>query len=101
MYRQLGGHRYANQIYPEAHAVVNGTIGCASPQVEIDGSSSEMGDNISYHWTTTNGVIVSGEFDNIVTVGQIGAYTLEVTDELSGCTTSTSVTVTGGGVPWR
>ncbi|GIV35553.1 MAG: hypothetical protein KatS3mg031_3088 [Chitinophagales bacterium] len=44
--------------------------------IQLDGSGSTSGPNISYHWTTSGGNIVSGANTAIATVNAEGTYTL-------------------------
>ena len=65
---------------------------CTSGDLDLDGSGS-TGVNLAYSWSTSNGVIIIGEFQAIATVGAPGNYQLLVKDTVSGCVDSTSVTV--------
>ncbi|MCC6463667.1 MAG: choice-of-anchor L domain-containing protein, partial [Saprospiraceae bacterium] len=75
------------------------TVDCYNPVIDLDGSGSSQGGNISYNWTTTNGVITGGANTTNPTISQGGTYTLVVTDTDSGCTATTSVTVTQNTTP--
>ena len=70
-----------------------GTITCLNSQIQLDGTGSSTGPNITYLWTTTNGNIVSGANTLFPTVDQAGTYQLEVFDNANGCTATISVTV--------
>ena len=59
----------------------------------LDGSGSSGG-NLSYEWTTDDGVFIMGELTPIAEVAAPGTYQLKVIHNLSGCVDSTSVTVT-------
>ncbi|GEM_PF-410564 len=77
-------------------AVVNQNpdpITCASATTTVDGSGSSQGPDISYQWTTTNGIIVSGANTPIAVVASDGTYTLTVVNTTNGCSASASVTV--------
>lgn len=63
---------------------------CARTTVEIDGSGSSSG-NFSYEWSGPG--IVSGENTPIVTVSEVGTYTLVVTNNDNGCVSEASMTV--------
>ncbi len=82
------------------YAVIDapGTLGCGVESVELDGSSSTSGEHILYLWTTEDGNIVTGNTDNIITVDKAGTYTLQVTNEETGCSNSQSVEVLDGTV---
>ncbi|MEJ2583584.1 MAG: hypothetical protein P8Z38_00620 [Robiginitalea sp.] len=62
-----------------------------------DGSASFVVDNFSgtYSYTVNSGVPVTGQTSNTIDLNNLGAgtYTLEVTDETTGCTDAASVTI--------
>ncbi|WP_281322785.1 T9SS type B sorting domain-containing protein [Flavobacterium aestivum] len=76
---------------------INPSISCASPTVTLDGTGSTTGVGITYHWTTTGGIITSGATTLNPVVSAAGTYTLVVTNaEGSGCnSTPATVTVSG------
>ena len=78
---------------PIADAGLDQTLDCQTPSVELNGSGSSIGPNISYFWSTTTGNIVSGPTAISVTVNAPGLYTLNVTDNSNGCTSSDVVEV--------
>ncbi len=67
-------------------------ISCASPQVQINASSTPLGNNL---WTTTNGHIVSGKTTLHPIVDKAGTYVLTVTIPSNGCSTTQSTEVKG------
>ncbi|MEM6963543.1 MAG: T9SS type A sorting domain-containing protein [Bacteroidota bacterium] len=85
----------ANISLPVADAGADQTIDCTSAQVNLNGSNSASGGNITYLWTTTNGNIVSGETSTNPLVNATGTYTLVVTDNGTGCTQADDVVVLG------
>ncbi|HEY3386458.1 MAG TPA: gliding motility-associated C-terminal domain-containing protein, partial [Saprospiraceae bacterium] len=68
-------------------------ITCATGSIILDGSSSSGGP-LNYLWTTGNGVFDNGELTALAEVTAQGVYQLLVTNAVSGCMDSTSVTVT-------
>ncbi len=68
-------------------------LGCGAPTTFLFGNSSQSGFS-SYEWSTSNGNIVSGEFQKNCVVNQVGLYTLLVTNVNTGCTATAEVTVT-------
>lgn len=72
------------------------TITCASPTVQLNGSSTSP--TVNFSWSGPG--IVSGETTATPTVNLPGTYTLVATDPVSGCTRTASVVVSGStGVP--
>lgn len=80
----------SNTNPPAASAETPENLNCNASQVELDGSGSAQGANISYNWTTTDGNIVSGADTQNPTVDAVGTYLLLVTDTESGCTATAS-----------
>lgn len=83
-----------NELYPVAEAGLAQLITCGEPIVTLDGSSSQMGGQITYNWTTPNGTIVGNNNASIASANQPGWYYLLVTDEQNGCANIDSVLVT-------
>ncbi|MBK6620933.1 MAG: gliding motility-associated C-terminal domain-containing protein [Saprospirales bacterium] len=82
-----------NGVLPTVQAIDSMALTCLSSQIQLDGSGSSTGPNFSYLWTTSNGSIVSGATSLSPVVDAPGAYTLTVTNALTGCVDSTSVVV--------
>jgi gliding motility-associated-like protein len=82
-----------NELYPVAEAGLAQLITCGEPIVTLDGSSSQMGGQISYNWTTPNGTIVGNNNASVASANQPGWYYLLVTDEQNGCANVDSVFV--------
>lgn len=68
------------------------SITCKSETVTIDASNSSQGNNFTFDWTTSDGVIAS-ENGLIITVSEPGTYTLTITDIKNNCQADASVTV--------
>jgi len=66
---------------------------CNKQEDNLDASSSSTGSQYEYQWTTSNGVILSGETGLNPRINGIGLYTLEVTDLSNGCTDVESIDV--------
>ncbi len=81
-------------IIPNADAGPDMEIDCNNPQVALDGTSSTIGTNMTYQWTTLDGNILSGETTLQPTVNNEGTYQLEVWDTQNGCSASDEVVVT-------
>ncbi len=79
---------------PVANAGANMFLDCAMMMVNLDGSGSSAGANITYLWTTPDGNIVSGSTTTSPQVGGAGTYTLTVTNSDNGCTATDQAVVT-------
>jgi len=79
---------------PAAEAGPGANLDCVNNTVQLNGTGSETGANISYQWQTGNGSIVSGATTLTPTVSMAGTYTLTVTNNTNGCTASDFVFVT-------
>lgn len=77
---------------PDAVAQVNDDLSCQNAEVQLSGTGSSSG-GFTYQWTTNDGYIVSDGQTLTPTVNQAGAYTLQVTSDQNGCTSTASVTV--------
>ncbi len=59
---------------------------CGAINIDLDGSGSSSGANITYRWSASpGGVIVSGQNTNTINVSAEGIYTLRVTNTTSTC----------------
>ena len=65
---------------------------CAVPQISIDATQSSTS-NMDYSWTTSGGNIVDQSNPLQPVVDAPGTYTLLVTSNINGCTSSQTVTV--------
>jgi len=68
------------------------SITCSNGIVNLDGSGSTSGNNISYTWTDQNGNNIGN--GNNIDVSAAGEYTLMVTNNDNGCTSSATQSVT-------
>ncbi|MFN0014781.1 MAG: HYR domain-containing protein [Saprospiraceae bacterium] len=66
---------------------------CAQKTTMLNGEGSSTGPLVSYNWQPASGV-VSGQGTLMPTVNQPGTYTLTVTHNISGCTSTATVDVT-------
>ncbi len=76
-----------------------GTLNCANPTIVLDGGESSTGDQISYLWTTTDGLILTNPDSIAIEVGSGGIYNLLVTNILNGCTAEAEAIVGVDSVP--
>ena len=80
-----------NTLAPSANSGTPGTLTCANNSVELDGSNSSGGSNLSYEWFDSNNNSISTS--STATVNSSGDYTLIVTNDDNGCTDLSSATV--------
>ncbi|MEM6964021.1 MAG: choice-of-anchor L domain-containing protein [Bacteroidota bacterium] len=85
---------FENLIPPVANAGPPQQIGCNNNAVTLFGAGSSTGANFIYQWTTTDGVIISGENTLTPQVAAAGTYQIVVTDVSNGCTDVATVDVT-------
>ncbi len=69
------------------------TLDCNVLQLNLDGSASSSGANISFNWSTTDGSIETGETSLSPTVNAPGTYVLTLTNMDNNCTSVSSVTI--------
>ncbi len=83
-----------NIVPPVANAGPAAVLTCTQPQVNLNGSGS-TGPSFSYQWTASNGGnIVSGANTLNPLINAAGTYTLVVTNNTNGCTSSASTVAT-------
>ena len=78
-------------IAPAINVATPDVLTCNQPNVNLDGTGSETGTNITYLWTTLNGHIVSGENSIIAVIDQPGDYTLTVSNQTTLCSSQKTV----------
>jgi Calx-beta domain/SprB repeat len=85
-----------NQDYTEPQAIVkaDGALNCKTKELTLNGSESITQDNVTFVWTTSGGGnIVSGKNTLNPVIDAPGMYTLVMTNSVSSCSSSASVTV--------
>ena len=87
----------ANTSAPAANIAPPANITCTNGTVNLDGSGSSGGSNLSYEWFDASGSAI-GNGTNI-NVSQGGDYSLVVTNNDNGCTDSQTETVTVEAAP--
>ncbi len=83
----------ANFDQPVAVIAPPGVINCYTPEIELDGSASSTGPDITYTWTTVGGNFVGGQNSTTPIVDKGGTYTLLVNNVASGCSATATVVV--------
>ena len=81
-----------NVTPPMAIATATDELDCNTLVVSLDGTGSSTG-NVSYNWTTANGMILSGATILNPQVTQQGTYELVVTSFENGCTATATANV--------
>ncbi|MDX2279124.1 MAG: choice-of-anchor L domain-containing protein [Saprospiraceae bacterium] len=84
---------------PLAASAVVGEITCSVKALPLSGTGSSTGSNFVYQWTTANGKILDGDSTLTPNVNKAGTYNLLVTNTITGCTETASVTVTQNIIP--
>lgn len=80
-----------NIAAPTASATAATNLNCNTSEIQINGTASSQGANFTYEWTGGN--IVSGNNTLTPVVNAPATYNLLVTNQMNGCTSTTSVTV--------
>lgn len=81
-------------VDPIAEAGTATPFGCDDVSLQLNGSGSTA-IGVTYAWSTTNGVILSGGAGLMPNVGASGTYELLVTNATNGCTATDVVVVPG------
>jgi len=76
---------------PTVTANSDGDLTCANVDVILDGTGSSSGANIIYEWFDDQNVSLGG--NTSINTSQSGTYTFVVTDNSTGCSSSTDVVV--------
>ncbi|MFT5165820.1 MAG: thiol-disulfide isomerase/thioredoxin, partial [Saprospiraceae bacterium] len=84
-----------NEAGPVAEAGNTGLIACNQEIINLSGSGSSSGNEIIYLWETLDGNIISGANTLDPEVDEVGTYTLNVINVLTGCQTTDEVLVEG------
>lgn len=82
-----------NTDAPNSVIAAPGIINCGVAEITLDGSASSKGANITYHWFTDGGNILSGVDSSNAKVNAAGNYFLVVHNNLSLCNDTTNVLV--------
>lgn len=82
----------ANQTDPVSAIVQPEILTCVVEQIVLDATGSSTGDML-YVWSTNGGNILDQSDPLAVLVNEPGPYTLHITDNVNGCSSSVTVTV--------
>jgi hypothetical protein len=82
-----------NITAPNASIAPPTLLTCQATTQVLNGLASTPAGALTYNWSTSNGLIVSGQNAAQPTIGEPGTYTLVVTNTANGCTHAASVVV--------
>lgn len=87
-------------VHPVANAGTDGLLTCAVTTLHLDGSGSSQNGNYAYQWSAGNGgIIINGGITLSPTVSSGGTYTLVVTNNDNGCTSTDQAIVNTNSTP--
>ncbi len=78
---------------PVAEAGQAGQLNCITTSLSLNGNGSSAGPNFSYLWSTSDGTIITTDTILNPVIDAPGTYLLQVTDNLTGCTSTDQVTI--------
>ncbi len=78
---------------PIVTASSDSTLTCLVTTLNLDGTGSATGADITYEWTTLDGIIASGLDSIIATTSSQGTYTLTVFNSTNGCSASEDIVI--------
>ncbi len=78
---------------PIANAGENASLDCATTSITLDATSSSTGNDLSFEWSSADGMIESGENTLQPQINMPGTYTLLISNSTNGCTAISSVTI--------
>lgn len=76
---------------PTVTAISDGDLTCANVDVTLNGTGSSIGTDITYEWLDNQNASLGGNIS--INTSQSGTYTFVVTDNTTGCSSSTDVVV--------
>ncbi|MBI1226001.1 MAG: HYR domain-containing protein [Bacteroidetes bacterium] len=80
-------------LAPIADAGADATLTCIATSLQLSGTTTSLGSEFSYAWTTADGNITAGVNTDMATVDAGGTYVLTVTNTVNGCTAFDEVLV--------
>lgn len=70
-----------------------GQLGCDPSEITISALANQPNNQLTFSWNTVNGNVVSGDNTSAIIVDAAGTYTVTATNNINGCTSTASVTV--------
>lgn len=80
-------------VAPVVNIMPPATLTCAVPIVMLSAQGTTTGSNITYNWTSTDGMILNGTQSLDPEVSASGTYTLQAANSLNGCSSTATVFV--------
>ena len=71
---------------PEAFAGSDSSLTCALREIRLMGDGTSLSGQLSFAWTTPDGLVLADSNSLTPLVGEGGTYVLAVTDRVNGCT---------------
>ncbi len=81
--------------FPVADPGMAELLSCEVASIQLDGTGSSSGPDISYQWTTADGNIISGADTPTPLIDEPGTYVLLVTNTTNGCQASANILIEG------
>lgn len=72
---------------------LGGLINCNQPSLQLNAGGSVVSPDVVFEWSTTDGNIVGNSLMQVITVNDRGTYTLIVTDTITFCADTASVSI--------
>lgn len=88
----VGVNVISNTVNPVSAIAQPNALTCVVDEVTLNAGGSSTGE-MAYVWTTAGGNIVNQTDSSAIVVNEPGPYTLQVTDNVNGCTSSVTVIV--------
>lgn len=83
----------SNTTVPNAAIATPGLLTCQNNTLTLNGNASTPTGGVTFQWSTANGIIVSGQTSANAIISEPGTYTLQVTNNVNGCTDTEQVIV--------
>lgn len=80
-------------LSPSISILPPATLTCATPTQALNAAGSDIGAGFSVLWQTTDGQLLSGSTTLAPIIGAAGDYTLRITNNNNGCSSSANVVV--------
>ena len=82
-----------NDELPEINITEPQELNCSIEKVLLEANQSMTEDGLNYTWSTDNGILLSGQNSLTAETNMPGTYTLTISSDLTGCSSSETITV--------